>query len=69
MRDPENDKMLDNAIFVLRLFTDKSISDKATMATVREQCMEVMTQDDIEKAAAFLKSGEAAEYLRSLADQ
>lgn len=69
MRDPENDKMLDNAIFVLRLFTDKSISDKATMATVRERCMEIMTQDDFEKAAAFLESGEAVKYLRSIADQ
>jgi hypothetical protein len=31
--------------------------------------MAIMTKDDIKKAAAFLESGEAAEYLRSIADQ
>jgi len=29
--------------------------------------MEIMTKEDIERASAFLESGEAVEYLRSLA--
>ena len=65
MRDLEKDKMLKNAVYLLKLLTDKSINSTATMGSIREQCMAIMTEDDIEKAAAFLESGEAAEYLHN----
>lgn len=66
MRDPEKDKMLANASFLLNLFVDDSIGE-TTLGAIRERWMEVMTKEDIERAKAFLESGEAVEYLRKIA--
>lgn len=52
MRDPEKDKMLANASFLLNLFVDDSIGE-TTLGAIRERCMEVMTKEDIESAKAF----------------
>lgn len=67
MRDPEKDKMLENATYLLNLFTDDSISETENMGSIRERCLKIMTKEDIERASAFLESGEAGEYLRNLA--
>lgn len=67
MRDPEKDKMLANATYLLNLFTDDSIGEHEKMGSIRERCMEIMTKEDIERASAFLESGEAVEYLHSIA--
>ena len=67
MRDPAKDKMLADAQYLLSLYTDESISDGETMASIREMCLERMSKEDMSRASAFLESGEAFEYLRRIA--
>lgn len=65
MRDPEKDKLLANVSHLLNLFVDDSISGTENMASIRERCREIMSDEELRKAVEFLESGEASEYLHS----